>query len=77
MFNAIELKSSLYATRVSSDNIDELTEILHGNVKDGILNFKVSNYEWFALEGDWILLYYTGDIQVLSDKMYNRLYKPI
>lgn len=75
MFSVVELKRTASTAQVSDENLDELVLALDGQINEGVLEFSVSGYQWFAYTGDWILLYDTGDVQILSDKMFNRLYK--
>lgn len=77
MFTSVALKSSLASARVTSDNIYDLAAEMNGTVVEGILDFSVSGFDWLAWEGDWILRYSTGDVQVITDKMFNRLYMAV
>lgn len=77
MFGAVDLKRPVSAAQVIDEHLESLAEALGGQLNGGVLEFSVSGYQWFAYTGDWILLYDTGDVQVLSDKMFNRLYKSV
>jgi hypothetical protein len=78
-FNAIAFKGdSIAALQLSNENIQEFAESLNGTVNEGVLSFKISNHEHFAIVGDWVILFDRGrDILTFSDKMFQRLFKSV
>jgi hypothetical protein len=78
MYKPTKLKVGLSSKQITVDNIEEITKDFGGTFEDGLLKFTLpSGRTHLALIDDWILAYDTGDVSILSDVAFHRMYEQV